>query len=312
MAWTVWHLSALFATAVCFLFPYLRSQRRQDPSLHGSVETAKTADAVQTAGTVKTRTASASKVKQPYDAFLVLDVEGTCQQGSNFDYPNEIIEFPVCLMRWKDRDGGNASQLEVIAEFRSFVKPSWRPTLSEFCTELTGITQDQVDSAPDFPSMLRSFRAFLVQHKLIGTHGKRILRYCWCTDGPWDIRDFVVKQCFISRIPFPDWMTGDVLNVRTVVISHTSGSHTSGTQPQDDRLPKIVTLNIPGQLLALGLSPFLGRQHSGIDDTRNLARIITQLALEGVSLQPNTTISLRRRWAWMGKSGQILEQHLTC
>ncbi len=29
--------------------------------------------------------------KQPYDAFLVLDVEGTCVQGSGFDYPNEII-----------------------------------------------------------------------------------------------------------------------------------------------------------------------------------------------------------------------------
>ena len=29
--------------------------------------------------------------KQPYDAFLVLDVEGTCVEGSGFDYPNEII-----------------------------------------------------------------------------------------------------------------------------------------------------------------------------------------------------------------------------
>lgn len=30
-------------------------------------------------------------VKQPYDAFLVLDVEATCLQGTNFDWPNEII-----------------------------------------------------------------------------------------------------------------------------------------------------------------------------------------------------------------------------
>ena len=32
------------------------------------------------------------RIKQPYDAFLVLDVEGTCEDGAKaFDYPNEII-----------------------------------------------------------------------------------------------------------------------------------------------------------------------------------------------------------------------------
>lgn len=29
--------------------------------------------------------------RQPYDAFLVLDVEATCMEGAGFDYPNEII-----------------------------------------------------------------------------------------------------------------------------------------------------------------------------------------------------------------------------
>lgn len=47
-------------------------------------------------------------------------------------------------MRWKDKSpnsGGRASKLEVVDEFRSFVKPSWAPILSPFCTQLTGITQ---------------------------------------------------------------------------------------------------------------------------------------------------------------------------
>ena len=30
-------------------------------------------------------------VPQPYDAFLVLDVEATCLQGTGFHWPNEII-----------------------------------------------------------------------------------------------------------------------------------------------------------------------------------------------------------------------------
>jgi hypothetical protein len=38
---------------------------------------------------------SASTLTQPtlqsYDFFLVLDVEGTCQEGTDMNYPNEII-----------------------------------------------------------------------------------------------------------------------------------------------------------------------------------------------------------------------------
>ncbi|KAJ6546468.1 ribonuclease H-like domain-containing protein [Mycena vulgaris] len=269
----------------------MRSTRKQRPQQPQSVDV------------VSAAPFSASKVKQPYDAFLLLDVEATCQKGTDFNYPNEIIEFPVCLMRWKDRNGDKASQLEVVAEFRSFVKPSFRPLLSAFCTELTGITQEQVDSAPGFPAVLRSFRAFLVEHELIEKRGKgRRLNFCWCSDGPWDIRDFVVKQCFISQISIPDWMTGDVLDVRAVVMAHTSGR-----KPQRGPSLGTGTLNIPAQLSVLGLPPFLGRQHSGIDDTRNLARIMKQLALEGICLRPNTVINPRRRWFWMGKSGQILE-----
>lgn len=93
---------------------------------------------------------------QSYDFFLVLDVEATCQEGTGMGYPNEIIastfklyllpwlaisihqEWPVCLLGWRDKTGGI---LDIISEFRTFVKPTWKPELSEFCTRLTGITQ---------------------------------------------------------------------------------------------------------------------------------------------------------------------------
>lgn len=37
------------------------------------------------------RPETAWPVKQPYDAFLVLDVEATCKEGTDFNWPNEII-----------------------------------------------------------------------------------------------------------------------------------------------------------------------------------------------------------------------------
>lgn len=43
------------------------------------------------------------------------------------------VEFPAVLL--------NTSTGEVESEFHSYVQPQERPTLSEFCTQLTGITQ---------------------------------------------------------------------------------------------------------------------------------------------------------------------------
>ncbi|KAF5386757.1 hypothetical protein D9615_001814 [Tricholomella constricta] len=275
--------------------------------------------------------------KQPYEAFLVLDVEATCHQGTDFNFPNEIIEFPVCLMQWKDRsDDQKASQLEVVAEFRSFVKPTWQPILSQFCTDLTGITQEQVDSAPSFPDVLASFEEFMIEHELVDEDtGEHLVRFCWCSDGPFDVRDFVVKQCFISKvsarahssfdvskkdpphlkyqIPMPHWIQGDVLDVRTSVLDWLHScelpKYSPSTRGWDG--PRRRTLNIPAQLKALGLPSFEGRQHSGIDDSRNIAKIIAELARRGISLHPNTAVHPNRRWQWMGKHGQILDGYWT-
>ncbi|KAI9508487.1 ribonuclease H-like domain-containing protein [Russula earlei] len=229
----------------------------------------------------------AVRVPQPYDAFLVLDVEATCLPGTDFDWPNEIIEWPVCLLRWVDKEEGTgmAGTLHKVAEFRSFVKPTWRPQLSAFCVSLTGITQEQVDGAPHFPEVVSQFSDFLTQHGLIhretGEH------------GPFDVRDFVVKQCFISKISMPSWIRGDVMDVRAEVRA----------------LPRRISPNIEHQLRFLDLAPFEGRQHSGIDDSRNIARIVVDLARRGVRLVPNTPIQPGRRWPWMGRSGRILEQY---
>lgn len=253
------------------------------------------------------------RVKQPYDAFLVLDVEATCEEGTGFEWPNEIIEWPVCLMRWKDKsDQGKACQLEIVDEFRSFVKPTWRPQLSQFCTDLTGITQAQVNSAPTFQKVLKMFARFLVYHGLIDPKsGRPVQRFCWCSDGPFDVRDFVVKQCFISKIPMPFWLKGDVLDVRRVVSVWAIASGNPDATTKHSARSHIRSLNIPQQLQALGLPAFQGRLHSGIDDTRNIARVMTELAYRGVRLEPKTSINPNRRWNWMGKPGQVLEHTLT-
>ena len=91
-----------------------------------------------------------------------------------------------------------------------------------------------MNNAPLFLEVLDRCRQFLVKHGLIDpVTGHCLVRYCWCSDGPFDIRDFLVKQCFISKdsralfilpillscqqIAVPEWMQGDVLDVRMAV-----------------------------------------------------------------------------------------------
>ena len=54
-----------------------------------------------------------------------------------FTFRQEIIEFPAVLI--------NCHKCEVVDEFRSYCRPVRNPMLTEFCTELTGITQVLLD-----------------------------------------------------------------------------------------------------------------------------------------------------------------------
>lgn len=68
---------------------------------------------------------------------LVLDFEATCwESGTRTN--QEIIEFPTLLYNIQER--------KVEATFHKYVKPVQDPTLSEFCTQLTGITQVRFSS----------------------------------------------------------------------------------------------------------------------------------------------------------------------
>jgi 3'-5' exoribonuclease 1 len=115
--------------------------------------------------------AERDKKPQPYDYYLICDVEATCQEGSSFDFENEIIEFPVILI-----DGQEMKEIDV---FHAYVKPSIHPELSEFCSSLTGISQETVDNAQPFYIVYEEFKEWL-NSKVSST-----AECMFVTDGPW-------------------------------------------------------------------------------------------------------------------------------
>ncbi|KXS10407.1 Exonuclease, partial [Gonapodya prolifera JEL478] len=197
--------------------------------------------------------------KQPFDWYLVFDVEATCDKVP--DYPNEIIEFPVVLVCGRT--------LDIVDEFHSYVKPTGNPTLSEFCVSLTGIQQSTVDSAPPFTVVLQQFEQWLSQYLPHPFQSASFL-----TDGPWDLRDFMRKQCARSGIKRPPYMR------RWVDLRRTFSKII--------QLPSKRRPNLASMLKHYNMD-FDGRPHSGIDDARNIARLALHMMRSGIKFPENGT-----------------------
>ncbi|HLU93880.1 MAG TPA: 3'-5' exonuclease [Membranihabitans sp.] len=80
--------------------------------------------------------------------FILFDIEATCWDGYHRNGIQEIIELgAVCV----DHFG------EEVDRYVSFVRPVINPRLSRFCTDLTGITQREVDTALTFGEIYDEF-----------------------------------------------------------------------------------------------------------------------------------------------------------
>ena len=73
-----------------------------------------------------------------YKFVCVLDFEATCDDKIQMN-PQEIIEFPSVLLQYTDD-----KKLEKVSKFQYYIKPEHNPKLTNFCTNLTGITTETV------------------------------------------------------------------------------------------------------------------------------------------------------------------------
>ena len=203
----------------------------------------------------------------PFQYVCVLDVEATCDEFTN-NYQHEIIEFPVVLVDLLAEDGPAA-----IAEFRSFVRPTVNTTLTEFCTRLTGITQGQVDSAPTLPEVLAAFEVWRIAKGLEYTDENK--NFAFAADGPFDLRFFLAGECTRKGIPLAAYYAKWV-NIKSMFAEFYNTRN----------------LKIHKMLERQNLK-FEGRLHSGIDDTRNIARILIKMRNDGCHLYVNEQLPKR-------------------
>ena len=170
---------------------------------------------------------------------LCVDLEATCSDTDQFPRSEmEIIEIGAVVVN---------SQFEPIAEFESFVKPVRNPILTAFCTDLTTIIQSQVDSAQEFPCVWNEFQTWL----------SRFDDCTWCSWGDYD------RNQFAGNLNFSNINGDEFLN-------------------RHHNAKKIFTKN-QGMRSRVGLKAAVtkfaglewsGTHHRGIDDARNLAKLM--------------------------------------
>lgn len=168
--------------------------------------------------------------------YLVVDLEATCDEPKSFPRSEtEIIEIGAVLV--------DAATLEVEDEFQTFVRPRRHPRLTAFCTQLTTITQDQVDDAPGFPRAIAALTDFL-----------GCAEVTMCSWGAYDWNQFR-RDATWHRVTLPFQRH---INLK----ERFSRRHPSGRR-----------FGVRGALRQVGLG-FHGTPHRGIDDARNIARLL--------------------------------------
>jgi inhibitor of KinA sporulation pathway (predicted exonuclease) len=172
--------------------------------------------------------------------FIIYDLEATCWR-SRKPRKVEVIEIGAVKV---DED------LNVVDEFCSFVKPKLHPQVSSFCTQLTSITQFDVDRADPFDDVISEFEDWMRPRDV------RTVLMSW---GEFDKRQ-LLNDADLHRVDLP-W-----LRYHACLQQHYSRWKGSKNQ-----------IGLKTALELEGLS-YSGTQHRAIEDARNMARLFQAVA----------------------------------
>ncbi|XP_048535428.1 ERI1 exoribonuclease 2-like isoform X2 [Triticum urartu] len=196
-------------------------------------------------------------LEQEFDFFVVVDFEATCVKDGRI-FPQEIIEFPAVLV-----DGATG---RIESAFRRYVRPKHHPVLTEFCRELTGIRQEDVDGGVELGDALWLHDSWL-KAATAGAGNKRGVRLAVVTWGDWDCQTILEFECRFKGIEKPSYFDRWI-NLRVPFQAALGGGG---------------RVNLQEAVRAAGLD-WEGRLHCGLDDALNTARLLAEIMRRGVKI----------------------------
>ncbi|KAI3448764.1 hypothetical protein Pfo_005429 [Paulownia fortunei] len=185
---------------------------------------------------------------QDFQYFVVIDFEATCDK-EKAPHPQEIIEFPSVIV------SSITGQLE--ACFQTYVRPTCNQLLTDFCKELTGIQQIQVDRGVTLGE------ALLRHDKWLEKKGIKNTNFAVVTWSDWDCRVMLESECRYKQIRKPPYFNRWI-NLRVPFHEVYGGAR----------------CNLKEAVEKAGLA-WQGRAHCGLDDAKNTARLLALLMHKG-------------------------------
>lgn len=175
--------------------------------------------------------------KVKYGEVLVVDLEATCWDVGEKpdDQDVEIIEIGICSF--------NSKTFEKSKKMSIIVKPE-NSEISQYCTDLTGLSQKDVDSGVDLRRACQHLREVYSSH-----------RRPWASWSSWDVR-MIASECDKKNVPYP--FTSRHIDIKTLFpLAFSLNNHCS--------LEKAMS--------KLGLK-MEGVHHRGDDDAWNAATVL--------------------------------------
>lgn len=173
------------------------------------------------------------------NSILIIDLEATCWDKQEL-LPNEqiseIIEIGICIL---DITSGAITSNKGI-----LIRPE-QSEISSFCTALTSIDQALLDDeGTTFNNACEQLRKEYQAHL-----------YTWASYGAYDL-NMMKAQCRSRNIPWP--LSDDHINVKEVFAEKHNHKKRTGMSSA------LKILDIPLE----------GTHHRGVDDARNIAKIL--------------------------------------
>ncbi|PKK82831.1 MAG: exonuclease [candidate division Zixibacteria bacterium HGW-Zixibacteria-1] len=177
---------------------------------------------------------------------LIVDLEATCWENKGLFKEMETIEIGAVLADLNDRDS--------VREYDVFIRPVRNSILSDFCKNLTSIRQEDVDQAETFPVVFPKFLEWA------GDPDEYTFA-SWSGYDKWQFQN----DCAFHKMEYPFPTHFDIKKFF-------SKAH----QNRKFGLSRAVRKS--------GLE-FAGTHHRGIDDARNIWRVLRKIIDENEQLE---------------------------
>jgi ERI1 exoribonuclease 3 len=193
------------------------------------------------------------------DFLVVVDFEATCDSAFHGYQPlvtrenQEIIEFPWVVI--------DVASKKVVDQQQYYVRPEWTQ-ITPFCTQLTGIREDQLTKAKELKEVLAIFGDYLKEQFISSNKSFALI-----TDGDWDCKVQLLSETSKKGIPLEYWGR-QYINVQRAFFNFYS-KFCVKRKPNLKYMLSFLTLE------------HCGRHHSGIDDCLNIGLIINKMMSDG-------------------------------